>query len=83
MSTPAAAAVHAAPVIRRSLFARLVRNPMGLGTMLFLSIITILAITAPYLGLLDPNAPDAMMIMAGSDMIMFEIQDAIASNLPP
>lgn len=67
MSTPAAAAVHAAPVIRRSLFARLVRNPMGLGTMLFLSIITILAITAPYLGLLDPNAPDAMKIMAAPD----------------
>ena len=67
MSTPAAAAVHAAPVIRRSLFARLVRNPMGLGTMLFLSIITILAITAPYLGLLDPNVPDAMKIMAAPD----------------
>lgn len=67
MSAPAAAAVHAAPVIRRSLFARLVRNPMGLATMLFLSMVAILALTAPYLGLLDPNAPDAMKIMAAPD----------------
>lgn len=67
MSTPAAAAVHAAPVIRRSLFARLLRNPMGLATMLFLSIVAVLSLTAPYLGLLDPNAPDAMKIMAAPD----------------
>ena len=60
-----ASAVHGAPIIRRSLAARILRNPMGLVSSL---IIVAVAISAAFAGLiapLDPFVTDTMNLMAG------------------
>lgn len=63
MST--AANVHGAPIVRRSLFARILRNPVGLITSVYLTGIVLIAIFAAQVISLDPAATDAMNLMQG------------------
>ena len=55
-TSPTAAATHGAPLVRLSLLQRIVRNPMGLATSLFLLIVLAIAILAPVISGFDPAA---------------------------
>lgn len=67
MTTPIAAAVHGAPVVRRNLFQRLLRNPLGVVTMTFLLLVVLISVLAPWVAPMDPNQTDPMSIMSGPD----------------
>jgi ABC-type dipeptide/oligopeptide/nickel transport system ATPase component/ABC-type dipeptide/oligopeptide/nickel transport system permease subunit len=62
---PAAAVTHGAPIVRRSLASRILRNPLGLVSSAIIALVAIAAIAAPLLAPFDPAATDAMNIMAG------------------
>lgn len=63
MST--AANVHGAPIVRRSLASRILRNPIGLITSIYLLAIILVAFGASLVTPLDPAATDAMNLMQG------------------
>lgn len=67
MSAQAAAAVHGAPIVRRNLFQRILRNPLGATTLGFLLLVIVIAALAPVVAPMDPNQTDPMMIMSGPD----------------
>ena len=62
---PASAVTHGAPIVRRSLASRILRNPLGLVSSAIIALVAIAAIAAPLIAPLDPAATDAMNIMAG------------------
>ena len=62
---PAPAVTHGAPIVRRSLASRILRNPLGLVSSAIIALVAIAAIAAPLIAPLDPAATDAMNIMAG------------------
>jgi ABC-type dipeptide/oligopeptide/nickel transport system ATPase component/ABC-type dipeptide/oligopeptide/nickel transport system permease subunit len=62
---PAAAVTHGAPIVRRSLASRILRNPLGLVSSAIIALVAIAAIAAPLLAPFDPATTDAMNIMAG------------------
>ncbi|MFM5905218.1 MAG: dipeptide/oligopeptide/nickel ABC transporter permease/ATP-binding protein [Micrococcales bacterium] len=65
MSAPTAAAVtHGAPIVRASLFKRLVRNPLGFVSMLILLVVAIVAVIAPWVAPVDPNLTNTDALMA-------------------
>jgi len=64
-TTPTAAATHGAPLVRLSLLQRIVRNPMGLATSIFLLIVLAIAILAPFISAFDPAATDTDNLMVG------------------
>ena len=73
MSAPTtAAATHGAPILRASLFKRLVRNPMGLISMLILLAVAVVAVSAGFIAPQDPNATnvDALMASPSADHIL-------------
>ncbi|CAB4626561.1 MAG: ATP-binding cassette domain-containing protein [Actinobacteria bacterium] len=61
--------VHAKPIVRRSLFARLLRNPIGLTTMVYLTAVIFMAVLAPVIAPMDPLLTDPMAIMTAPDSI--------------
>lgn len=62
--TTSAAAVHGAPIIRRSLVSRILRNPLGAFSSLIILGVTLTAFFAGLIAPLDPAATDALNIMA-------------------
>jgi ABC-type dipeptide/oligopeptide/nickel transport system ATPase component/ABC-type dipeptide/oligopeptide/nickel transport system permease subunit len=64
-TTPTAAATHGAPLVRLSLLKRIVRNPLGLATSIFLLIVLAIAILAPVISVFDPAATDTDNLMVG------------------
>ncbi len=60
-----AAAIHGAPIIRRSLPARILRNPLGLASSFIILMVAIAAIFAGVLAPLDPATTDTMNLMSG------------------
>ena len=67
MSAQNPAAVHGAPVVRRNLFQKILRNPLGVATLSYLLIVVALAVLAPWVAPMDPNQTDPMLIMSGPD----------------
>lgn len=67
MSAQSAAAVHGAPIVRRNIFQRILRNPLGAVTLTFLLLVVVMAALAPLVSPMDPNQTDPMMIMSGPD----------------
>ena len=67
MSAQNPAAVHGAPVVRRNLFQKILRNPLGVATLSYLIIVVALAVLAPWVAPMDPNQTDPMLIMSGPD----------------
>jgi ABC-type dipeptide/oligopeptide/nickel transport system ATPase component/ABC-type dipeptide/oligopeptide/nickel transport system permease subunit len=65
MSTSTAAATHGAPIVRKSLLQRLVRNPMGATTGAILLAIILVACFAPLISGFDPAATDTNNLMTG------------------
>jgi len=59
-----AVAVHSAPIVRASLFARLMRNPMGLASAIIIVVVLAAAVLANLIAPFDPNHTDAMNIMS-------------------
>jgi ABC-type dipeptide/oligopeptide/nickel transport system ATPase component/ABC-type dipeptide/oligopeptide/nickel transport system permease subunit len=66
-NTTAAAANHSKPIVRQSLFKRLLKNPMGFTTMAIILLVTLVAIFAPLLSPFDPNLTDPAAIMTPPD----------------
>ena len=64
-TTQTAAATHGAPLVRLSLLQRIVRNPIGLTTSVFLLIVLAIAILAPVISAFDPAATDTDNLMVG------------------
>jgi ABC-type dipeptide/oligopeptide/nickel transport system ATPase component/ABC-type dipeptide/oligopeptide/nickel transport system permease subunit len=62
-TTPTAAATHGAPLVRLSLLQRIVRNPIGLTTSIFLLVVLAIAILAPFISAFDPAATDTNNLM--------------------
>ena len=60
-----AAAIHGAPIIRRSLAARILRNPLGLASSLVILVVAIAAAFAGVLAPLDPATTDTMNLLSG------------------
>jgi ABC-type dipeptide/oligopeptide/nickel transport system ATPase component/ABC-type dipeptide/oligopeptide/nickel transport system permease subunit len=60
-----AAATHGAPLIRQSLITRIVKNPIGLATSIFLLIVLLVAVFAPLLTSFNPAATDTNNLMVG------------------
>ena len=60
-----AAATHGAPLVRLSLLQRIVRNPLGLATSVFLLLVLAIAILAPVISGFDPAATDTDNLMVG------------------
>jgi len=48
-----------------SLFKKLLKNPIGVGALLFIGLIILTSIIAPLLTNFDPNEPDIMNVLAG------------------
>ncbi len=63
MSTSTAAATHGSAIVRKSLFKRLVANPMGATTGVFLLLVVIIAFIAPLIAGFDPAATDTNNLM--------------------
>lgn len=61
--------VHAKPIVRRSLFARLLRNPIGLTTIVYLTAVILMAVLAPVIAPMDPLLTDPMAIMTPPDSV--------------
>ena len=62
-----AAIVHAKPIVRQSLFKRLVKNPLGLFAMVYLFAMLFMAIFAPVISPYDPLLTDPLAIMTPPD----------------
>ena len=60
-----AAATHGAPLVRLSLLQRIIRNPLGLATSIFLLLVLAIAILAPVISGFDPAATDTDNLMVG------------------
>ncbi len=60
-----ACAMSAVEINRSSLFKRLVKNPMGLATMIYLAFIVLVAIVAPLVTGVDPTKADIMSVLKG------------------
>ena len=60
-----AAATHGAPLVRLSLLQRIIRNPLGLATSVFLLLVLAIAILAPVISGFDPAATDTDNLMVG------------------
>ena len=73
---------HARPIVRRSLLGRLVRNPLALASSIYILLILVAALAAPFVSPFEPNTtnlsavlmpPDAVNIMgtdsAGRDIL--------------
>ena len=54
-------------VNRRGLFGRLIRNPLGLATMLYLAVLILVAVLAPVIAPMDPLLTDPAAIMTMPD----------------
>ena len=65
MSNPTAAATHGAPIVRLSLFSRIVKNPFGAVSVSVLVLVTLVAIFAPVLAPFDPELTDVNNLMSG------------------
>jgi len=63
--TPTVMAPALPRAARRSLFSRLLRNPVGLGTMIFLALLVLSAIFAPLLAPHDPNSSSIQDVLGG------------------
>lgn len=66
-NTPTAQNVHATPIVRRSLFGRLVRNPLALGSGLYLMALLLVAVFAPMISPYDPSFTDFNAVLAPAD----------------
>lgn len=58
------ATVHGAAIVRRSLFARIAKNPLGAASSAIILLVAFTAACAGFISPLDPSATDAMNIMA-------------------
>jgi ABC-type dipeptide/oligopeptide/nickel transport system ATPase component/ABC-type dipeptide/oligopeptide/nickel transport system permease subunit len=54
---------NAKPIVRRSLFRRVITNPLGLFASLMLSLVVLAAIVAPFIPGLDPNSTDLANVL--------------------
>jgi peptide/nickel transport system permease protein len=57
--------MSAVEVTRSSLFKRLLKNPVGVVTMAYLSLVVLIAIFAPLLTAIDPTRADIMAVLQG------------------
>jgi ABC-type dipeptide/oligopeptide/nickel transport system ATPase component/ABC-type dipeptide/oligopeptide/nickel transport system permease subunit len=60
---------HSRPIIRRSLFSKLLRNPLAAGSMAYILLIVLAAITAPFLAPFDPLELNLEKVMVPPDAI--------------
>jgi ABC-type dipeptide/oligopeptide/nickel transport system ATPase component/ABC-type dipeptide/oligopeptide/nickel transport system permease subunit len=58
---------HARPIVRRSLAGRLVRNPLAVISTLYLLLVLVAAIAAPFASQFDPNSTDLGMTLLPPD----------------
>ncbi len=58
---------HARPIVRRSLAGRLVRNPLAVISSLYLLLVLVAAITAPFISQFDPNSTDLAVTLLPPD----------------
>jgi ABC-type dipeptide/oligopeptide/nickel transport system ATPase component/ABC-type dipeptide/oligopeptide/nickel transport system permease subunit len=65
MSNPTAAATHGAPIVRASLFSRIVKNPFGALSLTVLAVVALVAIFAPMIAPYNPNHTDVNNLMSG------------------
>lgn len=65
MSLDTNAIVHATPIVRRSLAARILKNPIGLITSIYIVALIAISVLAPLLAPMDPTLTDPNAIMAG------------------
>jgi ABC-type dipeptide/oligopeptide/nickel transport system ATPase component/ABC-type dipeptide/oligopeptide/nickel transport system permease subunit len=67
-TSPVTAAIqHAKPIVRQSLIKRLVKNPIGLASMIYLALMILIAILAPFIAPFDPTLTDPNAIMTPAD----------------
>ena len=60
---------HARPIVRRSLAARLARNPLAVVSALFVLLVVIAAAVAPFASAFDPNSTDLGAILLPPDSV--------------
>lgn len=60
---------HAKPIVRRSLPARLLRNPLAVASGLFVLLVVIAAAVAPFASAFDPNSTDLGAILMPPDSV--------------
>jgi ABC-type dipeptide/oligopeptide/nickel transport system ATPase component/ABC-type dipeptide/oligopeptide/nickel transport system permease subunit len=65
MSLDTSSITHATPIVRRSLGARILKNPIGLITSIYITLLILVSILAPVISPMDPTLTDPMAIMAG------------------
>ncbi|MEN9872148.1 MAG: hypothetical protein RL450_83 [Actinomycetota bacterium] len=58
---------HARPIVRRSLAGRLVRNPLAVISSLYLLLVLVAAIAAPFISQFDPNSTDLAVTLLPPD----------------
>jgi peptide/nickel transport system permease protein len=74
--------MSAVEISRSSLLKRLVKNPVGLATMLYISLVVLVAITASFLTSIDPTRADIMAVLQGpSDAHLLGTDSAGRDNL--
>jgi peptide/nickel transport system permease protein len=56
--------VHGSPIVRRSLFGRLVRNPLALASGIYLALLVIVGVFAPLISPFDPTFTDIESVLA-------------------
>ncbi|MEY4647799.1 MAG: hypothetical protein RL009_215 [Actinomycetota bacterium] len=56
-------------IVRQSLFKKLLKNPMGLSTMVIILGVVLVALFAPLISPMDPTLTDPMAIMTGPDSV--------------
>jgi ABC-type dipeptide/oligopeptide/nickel transport system ATPase component/ABC-type dipeptide/oligopeptide/nickel transport system permease subunit len=64
MSLDTSSITHATPIVRRSLGARILKNPIGLITSIYITLLILISILAPLISPMDPMLTDPMAIMA-------------------
>ena len=67
-TSPVTAAIqHAKPIVRQSLIKRLIKNPIGLASIIYLILVALTAIFAPFISPFDPTLTDPIAIMTPPD----------------
>ncbi|MFM1984017.1 MAG: hypothetical protein RL723_452 [Actinomycetota bacterium] len=67
-TSPVSAAIqHAKPIVRQSLIKRLIKNPIGLASIIYLILVALTAIFAPFISPFDPTLTDPIAIMTAPD----------------
>ena len=72
---------HAKPIVRRSLPARLLRNPLAVASGLFVLLVVIAAAVAPFASAFDPNSTDLGAILMPPDSVHLLGTDSVGRDI--